>query len=407
MTADAIPQAVELLKSPENKIIIQKIEKVKIEMVKTDGKGPPRRLSSLFTPAKCNEDPASEAPCPSPSPVQQFPNPATNGFEAPPASIKLLSAKIPGNSCNQTVPLKLVRVIKQPKPKPNLRQRFHRVETFNPVVPQTEPAPTDLDILSLVKIEILEPGLHFNVPSESHKSDSEDEFLGFSKNNQKAVEENHWITLLSGRSQSVVKSEPARSPLKQVKSEPAQSPQKQEIVPMRISQKTELKVVEPTKITKKLEPTVPAVEIPATKGNTASTSAVGTSSQVKPTKPAVAPPSKPKVTDNFLDSGPSTSKEPEKPKTKPPAQLNDFGWQDDILAVIGAARIAKIDETLMEIPNLMTGNAIETENVEFKLIIRHLLRTLKVNSVMETLKFSNEPMDTSKGLQNHFKSSEI
>jgi hypothetical protein len=98
---------------------------------------------------------------------------------------------------------------------------------------------------------------------------------------------------------------------------------------------------------------------------------------------------------------PSTSKKLSDTETQPEANED---WMEDILTVIGESRIAKIDESLKEIPSLITGNfnEIETENVEFKLIIKHLLREMGVQSILDTVKFlaqeNSSSMSIDKGL---------
>lgn len=106
-------------------------------------------------------------------------------------------------------------------------------------------------------------------------------------------------------------------------------------------------------------------------------------------------------------STPSTSKVTQKvPPTsqqviaqKQPHKVTS--WQNDIFVVIGEARIKKIDENLKNIPNLLSDNIYETEIIELKLIVNHLLRKLKVDSVMETMKLAS-PSNETEGLLLHF-----
>lgn len=99
-----------------------------------------------------------------------------------------------------------------------------------------------------------------------------------------------------------------------------------------------------------------------------------------------------------MTSAPSTSKDLPKCKAEQSDSGRLYGWQDDILAVIGTKRINEIDEMLKAIPDLVTGNDIETENVELRLIIRHLLRVFKLKTVSETLG-SSTPMNAAEGLK--------
>lgn len=69
-------------------------------------------------------------------------------------------------------------------------------------------------------------------------------------------------------------------------------------------------------------------------------------------------------------------------------------WLMDIDDLIGETRIREIDQSLKKIPSIVTGNMIQTENVELKLIINHLLRKLNAQSVVETLNSPNDIKDT-------------
>lgn len=65
--------------------------------------------------------------------------------------------------------------------------------------------------------------------------------------------------------------------------------------------------------------------------------------------------------------------------------IEDEAWLHDINVMIGKHRIEEIDQSLKKIPTTVTGNRIQTENVELKLIINHLLSKLKAKSVLETV----------------------
>ncbi|XP_070490513.1 uncharacterized protein [Chironomus tepperi] len=65
--------------------------------------------------------------------------------------------------------------------------------------------------------------------------------------------------------------------------------------------------------------------------------------------------------------------------------IGDEEWLHDINVMIGKPRIQEIDQSLKKIPTTVTGNRIQTENVELKLIINHLLGKLKAKSVIETV----------------------
>jgi len=69
--------------------------------------------------------------------------------------------------------------------------------------------------------------------------------------------------------------------------------------------------------------------------------------------------------------------------------IGDADWLHDINVMIGKSRIQEIDQSLKKIPTTVTGNRIQTENVELKLIINHLLGKLKAKSVIETVEESS------------------
>lgn len=79
--------------------------------------------------------------------------------------------------------------------------------------------------------------------------------------------------------------------------------------------------------------------------------------------------------------------------------IGNEDWLNDISVMIGESRIKEIDQSLKKIPVTVTGNKIQTENVELKLIINHLLDKLKAKSVIETVeKPSSTFLHDSKGL---------
>ncbi|KAG5672535.1 hypothetical protein PVAND_002657 [Polypedilum vanderplanki] len=65
--------------------------------------------------------------------------------------------------------------------------------------------------------------------------------------------------------------------------------------------------------------------------------------------------------------------------------LNESTWLNDISLLLGENRIKEIDQSLKKIPAIVKGNKIQTENVELKLIINHLLGKLQAKSVTDTL----------------------
>lgn len=459
----AIPTVKEPLKSPENKIIIQKVENVKIEMVKTNPKGPPRRISSLFLTIESNEikptvagtpreihvtdDAITEAIAEKPLAV------IDTASEHPNSSIKLLSAKMPENSFNQAVPLKMVRLIKQQKPKPNLRQRFHRVETFKP--PETLPVPIleTHDFASLDQIEVLMPDIEMhegniqempvvkkeldsikniqqtvdgNVRSKGQSSESEEDFYGYSESSSMSNMDKtplYWYELLKKAPPIQSSVDDASMNLEKSYKSPMQSPQKTipTVKPIKIPKKpsismpsasvSKLKIDEVKGISKQSKREEPTVELlKESQENASNVAPCKTQTKEKPvalipvlevvtplkmiSSPAKVPTTSKYVYEPFIST---TSQETFKRETGAFVKMNKSGWQNDIIAVIGASRLKEIDETLKDIPNIITGNAVETEIVELKLIINHLLRKLKANSIMETAEADTS--DVPKGMK--------
>lgn len=467
---------------------------MKIELIK-NAIGPARRLSSLFKESKSElpESPIVKvtATIPESNDVIQpaigevSPEPNQNGIDDPQSSIKLLSAKIPDNNFNKAVPLKLTRIIRKPKPQPNLRQRFHRVETFQQA--ETKPAPEqDAFDFSLVKIEVLMPDIEMreDVPiafalknvgrtpnemgdsefepgpvlldssSDKKDSDGDDDFRGFENNdlmNSECSNQtlHNWITILKQTKDSIdSNTRPSKSLQKSFNQLQIVNSSQKLALPIReislsakkiqpVLAKSTLKVaiiknadsfigMQPVKIIKSPEPVkqvkeikLPFVESPkeiqwpiltrkvvssVLTGVPSSSSSpvqqLPISNKFEPVAIKISSPPldskktiqfRPSTSQALLGSPPSSSEgffKREKKEAKVFEKMN-AGWQDDILAVIGASRIAEIDKTLKDIPNIMTGNVIDMENVEQKLIINHLLRLLNVNSVMETLQLNS------------------
>lgn len=239
----------------ENKIIIQKVENVHIDVIPLL-KGPPRRISSLFPKQplemsqssveeesfqpSSNENDAIAETVTEQKPLDSnnsktletdiaktmeidMSKPLNCDSSTPQSTVTILSTKMPDNSFNKAVPLKMVRVIKQPKPKPNLRHRVHRVETFEEIKPQPVLEPEPVYDFSSIKIEVLVPNIEMkdeldfidevhstqtnesnevcNVNSlqvqETHKkpgSDSEEDLLGFdTKTEVKNLKSLEWL----------------------------------------------------------------------------------------------------------------------------------------------------------------------------------------------------------------------
>lgn len=406
------PAPKEPLKSPENKIIIQKVENVKIELIK-NSIGPARRLSSLFNAIQAESNGSNVNEVTQNNDETQLaieqdpPVGAPIGKEEHQPSLKLLSAKIPENNFNRIVPLKLTRIIRKPKPQPNLSQRYHRVETFKPfeIKPAVEPVAVDF---TAVEVEALIPDIQmsddnraskaeFKVYVQHSDTDSGEDFMGFASNevmspNCSEVKLINWLKL-SQKSETLkdhhqIKNHQA-TPIPKLQREPSakSTPIAGPAIRLESSgmpKPPEIKDSPVQKIVCKIESL--SNQIPSLPSPEKLQSHVTRKLSFSPERKIIA------QRESSSLQQPSTSKTTAPASTatqtqsKPAKTTKQGGWQDDILAVIGATRISEIDKTLKDIPNIPTGNTIELENVEQKLIINHLLRLLKVNSVMETLK---------------------
>lgn len=429
--------------STDKNVIIQKVEKVHIDLIKTP-QGPFRRVSSFFqvpqSPKEVQPVIASDSPV-NDDEIRVETN-ASDTVEdklstTSRSPIKLLSAKMPANSYNQTVPLKMIRTIRQPKPKPILRKRFHQVQTLKNAasdVKKITSANTE------VKFEILVPDIEMGdklEPSSVPKtiavackgfSSSDEEFTGFDPMNQdnEIPKLSLWPEILKDSSLVVSIFETAQP---QIKLERITEPllNTKQTQSKRVTKAGSSKKMQSTPQITAIEnvtPNVQCKEIKETQIITPSIKIVAPLSETEvPPNQAIISPQKQNIHVMRINLKESIKKEDELPvkvirSTKPevktakcytaPIELKEQqtptpstsqqmslgepknelqSWQNDILAVIGSSRIKKIDENLKSIPNLLSDNIYETEIIELKLIVNHLLRILKVDSVLETLKF--------------------
>lgn len=263
--------------------------------------------------------------------------------EPPPTSpsLKLLNAEMPSNEFNSSVPLKMIRTIRVPKITPNLLKRVHHVQMIK-----------DLNV-SAVKHE---------VPSESSSSNKESlDFVGFSNDKDDILDVGRWEKLINTPKEEIIDSTPDKTPIAIEK----RQPKAKRIV----ASVSKVKILENLKKTMVQNVEKPPEHIEAV--NESTIESIVPEFQIVTSTPMVVK----KNTIIKSDRTPQHS-----------SSIKNSSWQDDIFAVIGSKRIDEIDENLKEIPNLVTGNAIETENVEFKLIINHLKRLLGVKTIKETLK---------------------
>jgi hypothetical protein len=307
----------------ERKVIIQKIENVKLETINFNG--PPRRVSTLFEPKhtcakKTHDEIVSN-------------NNVTASIE-PVTPTKILSAKMPENSFNTIVPLKMIRTIRPPKPVPNFtKKRFVTIQMSKPNLEINNDIPVSNNSNTCEIEKVIE---EVTVAQSNEKEDtvkSEEDFCGFEKEVckedlfKKALR--RWSTCLT----------------------------------QDVENKNEAFVEEPVAKIKLEED--PVIQLPS-------------ESQ--------------KIAENC------TAKNEHEEKKKSTIFMNEAPWLNDIIDLIGESRIKEIDASLKEIPNIVTGNNIEAENVELKLIINYLLRQLNVPSITEVLSLKTPKFnDDSKG----------
>lgn len=307
--------------------------------------------------------------------------------------MKLLTAEMPVNESNVAVPLKLIRTVRGPKMKPNLLRRFHKVEMNTPKV--TVPAvnkvaPPQVD-LSQVRVEFMDPEaqtptrIHLTAEKPAIKL-TEPDFCGFSPSKQ-PYEVGRWPQALSWQEPEPIKAvTPPPEPISVVK-----------LLPTVPTRRFISKVMTKQSILDKLKGSQKVKDLKANHEQI-------TPTLFKPSTSRIADlPKKPERFDlNLVTSTPIVQRlekaESEITATSSTSTIIDTAtssqtstlvdedpWQDDIFSVIGGKRIEEIDENLTQIPNLVTGNAIETENVELKLIINHMKKLLGVSSIQETL----------------------
>lgn len=365
----------EQTKLADSKIIIQKVEKVTYDV-----------SSILFSPGG-SKNVCTEASCSSAHIEQDDATPqksveiSLDSKEMPnePTTVSLLTSTIPENVLENKVPPKMVRATKPPKPKPNLPKRVHRIQTFRPsqVPPAKTPQPEEKNesegptIIIIKKEEPIAKKIIINsVKSDTESSDC----CGFATDSDELsiIKRYEFLklekTVESGVSTSEIKAEEKPTPVVTIESPPIpELPAKRNARKSIVQQ--EKKIVEKPK--SRVAPKVKSPDM-APEILTKPSKVVPKPSEVvpKPTVPVTKP-----------------HEAVAKPPVKIPAKSESNSWQNDILAVIGISRLKEIDEMLRNIPNMIDGNfnPIEMENVELKLIIKHLLRKLKVESITDTL----------------------
>lgn len=438
------PVFVEPKNSPEKKIIIQKVENVSIKAIQTS-EGPIRRISTFFkVPEKKVEDVSIEITVANDAILPETPAQEENNSSIVKSTrqpIKLLSAKMPENQFNQLVPLKMTRVIKQPKHKPILKNRYHRIQTFKEaetiakepdnsiadakfeiLVPDIEMGEVQLPIVETQQISCNSGNL-----SKMTASDNEEDFYGFDdKKIDDAIPDlSVWLHVLRDKTKleaAVIEEIPENTATVNVASSLSNVDHKLELTVSAVETPEETKISQTKrktpktqsakqtpkgKSTKKYRPKPPAgKQVPKNrkiiKTETPSTSKT-VSKDPKTESVKIIPPMKLQNIENVVkafkplnQSTPVSTKAPNltAPSTTRKPQPKADSWKNDIFAVIGTSRIKKIDESLKNIPNLLSDNIYETEIIELKLIVNHLLRILKVDSVMATANLSTSQIGT-------------
>ena len=407
------PSVTQPLKSPEHKIIIQKVENVKLEIITNSSK--PIPISSLFTSenlelsdqnAQCHTNDSIFDSKPEDLPEIESENVANNN-SAQNTHLKLLSAKIPENNFNAKIPLKMVRTLKVPKSKPNLLHRIHRVETNTVQRFMNVLLPVDLEVKCEVQTPSLEETNDIKIVSDVVQHDLAPSFSGFDVDlAQKHYNISLWGDVLS----AAVKDDAIELHEKQADLIPVAVQDSHQKFTTATSENSQMDIdINESPVSNKLLFTTSLKQFPSDEkasmlppikeqpfliekpllNNKNSEKFLKTSQLVSSTP----------ISSNCLPSTskslPTTSKNVKFSEVEPEVKKEvKEDWMEDILTVIGTSRIAQIDENLQDIPSLITGNfsLIETENVEFKLIIKHLLRELGVSSILDTVKFPSRNM---------------
>jgi hypothetical protein len=374
-----------------------------------------RRVSSLFKDKEASSSASSNAnECFNQGVINLHDAIETNSKESSlptKSTIKLLSAKMPENDYNQTVPLKVIRKIRQPKFKPNLpKTRYHNVVTIQPPMAPPAMAP-DHDFSSVTHIESLVPDVLMGEVDEIspscekvHVTDFDEKCKGFKREEVERTKidigfyrylkeiENNAINVqpeISFKEKSLSSSTEVTTKSKPELPSTSQKPLTATITsPNKV--KREINKDFMSKIISNESQPDPIISVK--QSNQTTITSVSQSEATKSDDKA----KNGKVVKRADQSNPS-SKILSKIANYTPLKSDDSSWLDDILVVVGESRIQEIDKSLEKIPDMVTGNPIQMENVELRLIIRHLLHKLKVNTIMETIKFENNETGPSKG----------
>lgn len=252
-------------------------------------------------------------------------------------SIKILSAIMPENDYNKKIPLKMVRTIQRPKPNIQPRKQFFgHVQVYN-----SSSAP----VIPLETIQ--EPVQPMNVSTIQQPEHPVENFRGFT---EAELHDNIleklilWKELLS-------MDDKALNGIKQLSKnltfneELSSSASESQIITDSMVDSSMMR-----EFAKDLETTEPQEE-----------------------------------SDNESSSSESEMDESSDEQSDTEMEIDDAPWLQDIDDLIGEARIKEIEKSLKKIPSKASGNLIETENIELKLIINHLLRKMNAHSVVETM----------------------
>lgn len=313
--------------------------------------------------------------------VKNFSNVNTPGK----SPIKLLSAEMPENEKNVTVPLRLIRTVRTPKVRPQLLKRFHKiqVDTSDPPNNSVDKSQQKIEILN----DLMNPPRDIKAPSQETESlsiseelqpemlpEEDGDFLGFPPSNGSEIDAGRWKEIIMEEKYLLTALEiPAPVPTTSLQKNVTRR------IISKVSKQFILDKLKMKNSPQKLKDCKPKEDI-------------STNNQQCLSKFNELPNVPELHMSHLVTSTPLIIHKRERlisesvPTLSQSSVTNgDMPWQDDIFSVIGLKRIEEIDENLKEIPNLVTGNAIETENVEFKLIINHMKKLLGVNSIKQTL----------------------
>lgn len=313
----------------------------------------------------------------------------------PQESLKLLSAKMPENIFNASVPLKVVRTMRKPKPVPTIiRKRYGRVNVKNELKQQPKEPEEEKKIEAVpFTIKVLaeeddattsnfdSSNVQVNNINGKVVSSDEEEMQGFNSDSSFTNGDQDvklWFEYLSSETQ--------KRRCQQTKITDFAN----FVQPKKLSCDSKKKVGEMISEQK--------IELDCPSTSTEKTSVQNSLIELNSKEIVHEFSEQPVVSKTFDDEDIGKQIQAQIALIKDDLQpivptlkkqeimdTNESKWLNNISIMIGEHRLQEIDQGLKKIPSIVTGNKIETENVELKLIINHLLNKLKVQSVSETI----------------------